>query len=221
MIILCDFDGTITLKDVTVAILDHFTGHEWREQMKTYRAGELHHFEHMQKLYQRLRQPEEELLDYARQVTKIRASFEQFVQHCEERGWPFVVVSGGVDFYLKAFLPENIPFYCYLGEFEAGEWELSLPPSPKVDIASGQDFKVQVIEELKQQNPGKTVVFIGDGKNDLEAAQEASYVFSVKGSWLSGLCREKNVPHTEFTDFAEITAALEEIARLETEARSR
>ena len=31
MLILCDFDGTITTEDVTNLMMDHFTGTGWRE----------------------------------------------------------------------------------------------------------------------------------------------------------------------------------------------
>lgn len=196
-------------------MLDRFAGPEWHEMMQPYLAGNYSHFEHMQKLYNRLPYPAEELLDYARSVTEIRPGFDKLVQLCRERDWPFAVVSGGIDFYLKAFLDKNIHFYCYLGEFDT-QWRLRLPDWPSIDMESGQDFKVQVIEGLQQQNPGEVVVFIGDGKNDLEAARHADYVFSVAGSRLSELSRKANLPHTEFNSFAQVVTGLEKIQKSNT-----
>ena len=98
MLILCDFDGTITTEDVTNLLLDHFTGTGWREEvLPGYWAGEFNHFQLMGKLYATLKQKEPELLAAAREV-RFRAGFEDFVKYCRANHYTLAVVSGGLDF---------------------------------------------------------------------------------------------------------------------------
>jgi 2-hydroxy-3-keto-5-methylthiopentenyl-1-phosphate phosphatase len=212
MLVICDFDGTITYKDVTVAMLDHFAGPVWREGIPAYRAGKLSHFEHMQNLYAYLKVPANELLAYARRETQLRPHFARLTRFCREQKWPFAVVSGGVDFYLKDFLGEEVPFHCYLGDYNE-YWKLELPEWPKIDIKAGQDFKVRIIEELQLKHPGLPTVFIGDGFNDWAAASHADYVFTVADSMLSKICNEKGKSHTDFNDFAEVINALKQLSQ--------
>ncbi len=210
MIVICDFDGTITLQDVSVAILDHFTAHEWRDLLKAYREGEIGHFDIMKDSYVYLKTPLQELLDYVRQKIAIRPNFEALVKLCEDRNWPLAVVSGGIDFYIRAFLDETIAVHSYLSHYDE-HWRVRLPEWPVVDFEAGQDFKVRVIEELQLEYPGVPVAFIGDGRNDWAAAQHADYTFTVKSSQLARLSEEGGLAHTNFTDFAEVIAVLEKL----------
>lgn len=216
MLILCDFDGTITTQDVTNYMLDHFTGKGWREAvLPRYWAGELNHFQLMQQSYAFLKTAEPELLAVSRQV-KFRANFERFVAYCREKRYDLSVVSGGLDFYIRSFLPPEIPFYSYRGEFDraGGNWQVLLPEWPPVNLDRGEDFKVRVLEELKRQHPqDHPVIFIGDGRNDGPVAQLADLVFAVSGTKLAEICAARGQKCIEFEDFAEVMAALAEFER--------
>jgi len=207
MLIICDFDGTITLRDVTNLLLDQFTGREWRNLLEPYRSGQLTHLEIMQQGYLHLKTPLETLLEYAREHVQLRANFAGLVEFCKARGWPLYVVSGGLDFYIKAFLPEEIPFYSYLSDFNE-YWRVRLPETPILDMAAGHDFKVRVVEELQLEHPDQPIAFIGDGFNDWQAGSRADYLFTVAGSRLSLMSKAAGKPYTEFTDFAQIVTEL-------------
>lgn len=213
MLVLCDFDGTISLKDVTNAIMDHFTGPGWRDSLLTeYRAGQINHFQIMSGLYGTLKTPLPELLEFSQQATQLRSNFDKLVEFCRAQGYHLAVVSGGVDFYIRQHLPPDIPFYSYLGQYDeaAQLWRVHLPDWPMVDLTAGQDFKVRVLEELRQKYPTDTpAVFIGDGRNDGPVAQHADQVFAVRGSYLTKILAKLNKPFTEFEDFAEVVAALQ------------
>ncbi|NWJ97519.1 MAG: MtnX-like HAD-IB family phosphatase [Chloroflexi bacterium] len=208
MLVICDFDGTITLQDVTDHLLDHFTAKEWRKLLEPFHAGEISHMEIMQKGYAYLKTPEKELLDYARQNIQLRPSFKALLQLCAEKEWPFVVVSGGLDFYIKALLEEGVEFYSYQADYNE-YWRVRLPAWPILE--DGQDFKVRIVEELQLKYPGQEVAFIGDGRNDFQAGSRADYLFTVAGSRLSRLCNQGGKPHTEFTTFGEVIATLQQL----------
>ncbi len=216
MLILCDFDGTITTQDVTNLMLDHFTGTGWREEvLPAYWAGGMNHFQLMGVLYATLKQKEPELLTVAATI-KFRPGFENFVEYCRAKSYSLAVVSGGLDFYIRSLLPADIPFYSYRSEYDptGSKWLVHLPDWPQVNLAGGEDFKVRVLQELKQQHPrNRPVVFIGDGRNDGPVAAAADRVFAVRGSRLVEICQGRGQQVTVFENFAEVSAALAEIAK--------
>lgn len=218
MLILCDFDGTITTEDVTNLMLDHFTGTGWRDEvLPTYWAGGMNHFELMQVLYATLKQKEPELLAVAK-TTKFRPGFENLIEYCRDKSYPLAVVSGGLDFYIRSLLPADIPFYSYRGEYDptGSNWLVRLPDWPEVNLEGGDDFKVRVLGELKQHYPqSRPVVFIGDGRNDGPVAAAAGLVFAVRGSRLVEICQARGQNVIQFEDFAEVIAALEKIVKEE------
>lgn len=219
MLILCDFDGTITTEDVTNLMLDHFTGKGWRDEvLPHYWAGEFNHFDLMGKLYATLKQKEPELLAVSRTI-QFRSGFEEFVKYCRTKGHDLSVVSGGLDFYIRSLLPADIPFYSYRGEYDptGSQWLVRLPEWPEVNLAGGEDFKVRVLQELKRQHPqDHPVVFIGDGRNDGPVAAAADLTFALRGSRLAEICAARGQKYFTFENFAEIRAILEDSVKNET-----
>src|SRR4051812_39160232 len=99
MLILCDFDGTITLQDVTNLIWDRYIGPSWRgDLLSSYKGGQISHLKIMVDGYKQIHAPKLELLDFVRPLVKLRPGFDALKQFSEARGWPLAVVSGGVDF---------------------------------------------------------------------------------------------------------------------------
>ncbi len=206
MLILCDFDGTITLSDVTNLIWDHFSGRGWRDELlPPYARGEISHLDIMTLGFKAVSTPEDEMLAYAKANIGMRPGFDELRAFCAEKGWPFYVVSGGIDTYIKAFLPPEITFFSYHAELD-GYWKITLPEG--VTLAEGQDFKVYVLEKLRQEHPGMEMVFIGDGRNDLPVSLHADRVFVVKDTRLGRLLSDKGVAFTEFTHFEEVVGGL-------------
>ena len=210
MLVLCDFDGTITVEDVTNLILDKFTGPGWRSTiLPRYRDGQIGHLDIMQLSYADLATPEATLKEYYKDIP-VRPGFPRLVEFCKVQDWPLVIVSGGLDFYIREFLPPDLPFHSYIGEYDPTHprWEVRRPDWPRV--AEGEDFKVRVFEELRDQNhQAGPSVFMGDGLNDFKVANRCDYVFAVRGSRLAQMCVEAGKPSIEFDDFGEVVAGLQ------------
>ncbi|MCZ7645350.1 MAG: HAD-IB family phosphatase [Planctomycetota bacterium] len=206
MLILCDFDGTITEQDVTNLIWDRHIRPDWREALlPPYRAGIVSPPELMAQGYGEISAGAEELLDFVRPQVNLRRGFEPFLAACESRAWPFRVVSQGLDWYLRAFLPPGVTFHCLEAELK-GTWQVRVPA--EVGLPAGQDYKVWIMEGLRREHPSRPAVFFGDGTNDLPIARKADRVFAVAGSMLERLCAEHGVPATSFTGFDEALDAL-------------
>jgi len=101
-------------------------------------------------------------------------------------GWPFIVLSHGLAFYIRALLPADIPVTSFIGTFAGGRWHVTLPP--EVTVAPGEDFKSRVVADLRARHPGRPTVYLGDGRLDLLAAETCDQVFAVRGSRLAELC---------------------------------
>ncbi len=209
MLILCDFDNTITLRDTTHVLLDDFTDGAWRNVQSQYERHEISHFEVMRRSYEFLQTPKAELVEYALANIPIRPHFADFVAYCQLNKIDLIVVSGGLDFYIEALLPHKLPVHSYLSEFDAN-WKVTLPAD--ITVGAGEDFKVKVLQKvLNQTAVPPPVVFIGDGRNDQAAARKADYVFAVKDSPLAKTRQDENLATFEFSDFEEVLGVLERL----------
>jgi 2-hydroxy-3-keto-5-methylthiopentenyl-1-phosphate phosphatase len=206
VLVVSDFDGTVTNQDVTNLLWDRYGMPDWRRRLlPVYRAGKTTTLDLMDAGWREIDIPEEELLAYARPRVGLRDGFESFVAACGARGWPVHVVSCGLDWYLRAFLPPHVPFTSYTSSLNGG-WNVSLPVG--CALPDGADFKVHVLEALRSRHPGRESVFIGDGRNDLPIARETDRVFAVRGSSLARLCARDGIAHEVFDTFDEIGRAL-------------
>lgn len=206
MLVLCDFDGTITTDDVTNLLWDRYGIADWRGQLlPAYRAGQRTTLELMDEGWRAIGLPEAELLSVAHQEIGLRHGFIRFVDRCRDSGWAFHVVSCGLDWYLRAFLPPEVPFTSYTATLEDG-WRVQLPAG--CTLQSGEDFKIHVMQALLNGKADEVTVYIGDGRNDLPIAAACDHVFAVRNSTLARLCREEGISAVEFESFDTISAAL-------------
>jgi 2-hydroxy-3-keto-5-methylthiopentenyl-1-phosphate phosphatase len=204
MIVVSDFDGTLTMEDVTTLFWDAHLPYDWRRELlpETY-AGRVTPLEMIARGYRDLAQPPEALLAQARAHTRLRAGLTELVAHCRALAWPFVVVSHGLTFYIRDLLPPEIPIVAFVGTFDGRGWRVSLPQG--MCLPPGEDFKSQVVAELRREHPGRPTVYLGDGRLDLPAAETCDQVFAVRGTKLAELCPRARL----FERLDEVVAALE------------
>lgn len=208
MLILCDFDGTITEQDVTNLIWDRYIPFDWRKELlPAYLQGTTSPVDVMVAGYKPISAPAREMIEYVRPRVALRSGFLSLFEDCNAKGWRFFVLSCGLDFYIRPFLPPEMKFFSLTAELN-GTWHVKLPPGTV--LRAGEDFKVNVLLDLKKRNPGRATVFIGDGLNDLPVAREADRVFAVKGSTLARMCRQERIAATEFTSFGEVVRSLQD-----------
>lgn len=207
-ILACDFDGTITVEDVTNLIWDAHVPFDWRAVlMPGSRAGDITPLELIARGYREVTRSREALLQEIAPRVHLRAGFVELVELCRGRDLPLHVVSHGLAFYLRDLLPAGVPFTSFEGTFVDGRWRVTLPP--ELSLPVGQDFKIVVLDKLRLRHPGRPMFYVGDGRLDFPAARHADRVFAVRGSTLARLCREAAIACVEFDRFNEIADALE------------
>ncbi len=199
MLAFCDFDGTIATEDVTDLVLNHFALPEWHEIEARWEAGLINSAECMRQQIRLIRAERYEIGRFLDQV-EIDPGFRDFKRHCDRSGIEVVIVSDGVDHFIRRVLAlhgiSGIRVVAnHLIQTESG-FDLEFPHSRSTcQVASG----VCKCSVLKGAGPH---VFIGDGRSDFCAARSADMVFA-KGK-LAAFCRRESIRHAVYADFYDV-----------------
>ncbi|WP_293861223.1 MtnX-like HAD-IB family phosphatase [uncultured Alsobacter sp.] len=214
--ILCDFDGTIALEDVTDAILTGMAAPEWHEIEREWAQGRIGSRACMTRQIALL---SGQWADLHRIVDAIPIDpdFSRFVAFCAVRDLLLTVVSDGLDAAIHRILSReglSLPVRANrLQRWADGSWSLDTPfasPSCSADAAHCKCLS------LSRRSDTVTVV-IGDGRSDICVAERADFVFarSLAGepSTLLKHCRASGLPHLPYATFADVIGGLDALAR--------
>src|SRR4051812_23551767 len=117
-IIACDFDGTVTVEDVTDLIWDAHLPFDWEAVlMPASRAGAITPLELIARGYAYVARGPDELLEEVRPRIHLRPGFTAFAAACARRACALHVISHGLAFYIRALLPPGVPFSSFEGTF--------------------------------------------------------------------------------------------------------
>lgn len=206
-IIQCDFDGTVTEKDVSFMILDAFADSAWRQVHNKYQAGEITVGRFNSAVFNMVKADRESIMDATMEKVKIRDGFQDLVALCRSRIFRFVIVSNGLDFYIRAILKglglNDIEIHAARTDFHPNGLIVQYigPDNNPIDDGVKEAFTDSFLGE------GYRVVYIGDGTSDLPAARKCHHIFAT-GSLLSR-CREEKLDCTPFTNFTEVINVME------------
>lgn len=208
--LLSDFDGTIVNIDTAEWALEHFADPSWKRIEEEFESGNISFEESLRREFAMIAAPEEVILTELDKVVALRPHFGELVQDCMERRLSFSVVSGGLDFCIRHFLDrENwlnfVEIHAAKAEYADEGYELSC--FPKLQDKASINFKDDLVRRYKKL--GNTVFFVGDGVGDYPAAREADFRFAIRGSKLAEICRQRDLAHSEITDFREVLEAIE------------
>ena len=206
-LIVSDFDGTITVDDLTNLIWDRHLTYDWRRVLTPLsREGVLTPMQMIGRGYRDVALGPEALLAEVLPAGRLRAGFASFVATCGAERWPFEVLSHGLTFYIRPLLPPDCPVTAFEGRFEEDRWHVELPAG--MTLPAGRDFKVHVVAALRARHPGHATIYVGDGRLDFPAARTCDLIFAVRDSTLAKLCAEAGLAYTPFETFDEIALAL-------------
>jgi 2,3-diketo-5-methylthio-1-phosphopentane phosphatase len=206
--ILCDFDGTISVEDVTDSLLDRFASPEWQVIERDWRAGRIGSAECMAGQVALLDASRAEI-DAHLATLKIDSAFPAFVEAALAAGCTLRVVSDGLDYAIRAILAryqlEDLPVLANrLIQTGARSWRLETPFSDAgCRVGSGH---CKCASAVRAHNRERRVLLVGDGASDFCAAGEADYVFAKHR--LIEHCRHAGIPHTSIVGFADAIGLL-------------
>lgn len=205
-----DFDGTISIQDVTDVVLSCFAEPEWEDIEQQWEDGLIGSAECMRRQIALIRASRREL-DTILDTVAIDPGFLAFRDYCLVNGLPLTIASDGVDYFISHVLRRNgvtdLPIVANLlhcGIVDGLE-SYTLAPAPNSTGCSSSSgvCKCRVVSGAEPQ------VYIGDGRSDFCVAGKADLVFAKDK--LADYCGDKNIPFIAFDDFADLLSKMKAV----------
>jgi len=212
-----DFDGTITVRDATDAILEAYADPAWLQIEEDWRAGRMGSRQCLAEQMALVTATPEEI-DSLLDSIEIDDGFFALVDLCSAQGWPFHIVSDGFDYCIGRILKRRSPRHraCPPGtrivsnhlEPIARRWRVTFPSRDEGCEHGCATCKPAAMARL---NPTSgSMIFVGDGLSDRYAASYADLVFAKDG--LAAYCDEHAIAYTRFVNLASVTKILSDLA---------
>lgn len=204
--LLIDYDGTISLTDVTDEVMATHVPGVWEEAAALYDAGRMGSRRLMAWEMDLVRADPAALLATAAEQPH-DPGFVPLVRLAQAAGIPIEVVSDGFGFFIRPALQAmgvgELPVVTARTLFTGRRARLEFPNGHPTCLICGTCKRQRV---LGHRAAGRRVVFIGDGESDRYAAGYADVVFAKRH--LERICVEAGWPYQRWTGFAEIHAWL-------------
>ena len=206
-----DFDGTISLLDVTDTLLNRFGKPGWQELEDAWERGDIGSRECMKGQVALLDMSEAELQNHLDSI-EIDEHFARFVAEAKALGIKVQVVSDGIDYAIRHVLARN-----GLGDLEVianhlvqtGErsWKLDSPWASNHCARASGNCKCERLAE--QQAVHGRVLYIGDSTSDFCVSGKADFVLAKYK--LIAYCESNGIAHARFEHFGQATQLLEQV----------
>jgi len=199
-----DFDGTMTVVDSGVHLLERLTvDSSWLALDQLYGAGAIGSRECLEREWELLPHDEAVLRASAREVV-LDPDAERLIADLRQRGAEVTVVSDGFGFYAEEVC-ERLGVAVLTN---AVDWSAGTLAFPNLDrccpCSSCGTCKQAPIKDARRR--ARTTVFVGDGISDRKAALLADVLFA-KGR-LAEWCEVSGVEYRDFDTLADVQSAL-------------
>lgn len=205
LVLVIDFDGTITDKDIGDEVCDRFADPSWKEIDAAWVRNEISLPEAQRQMWALARAGREEAVAYARKVGHRRPGLHGLLERVGALGGEAWLASGGFDFYVEALLADDAALlkrrYYNHTRFEDGRILVEFPHQAlacdRCAVCKGK------VCDLARQI-ARRVIFVGDGSSDRCAVGKADTLFAVAGGVLDTHCAALGAAAVRFSDLAEV-----------------
>ncbi len=212
--IFCDFDGTISVKDVGAEFFNGLVAGDHRKILDDWFNGRISSLECLTKeceLVRVTREDADRLID----KQEVEPSFLEFHKEIRSVGIELIVLSDGFDYYIERVLRnygiEDVTYYANKLIFY--DTNRVRPEFPYYDSTCSFFANCKGLQLQKLNTDNKVSVYIGDGYSDKCAVPYADIIFA-KGEFYEYCQKESNSrPNgvcNRFNDFFDILNVLKE-----------
>jgi 2,3-diketo-5-methylthio-1-phosphopentane phosphatase len=213
-IVFLDFDGTITMRDATDAILEAFADRAWLEIEAAWVAGRIGSRECLA-AQMALVAARQEQVDHLLDTIAVEPGFASLLDMCHAERVPVHIISDGFDYCIARILkrPElrrrltDAQIVSSSLDPDGMRWRAAFPHP-----ATPCDHGCATCKPLAMQrlNPhGALTVFVGDGFSDRHAAKCADVVFAKDK--LAAFCEEASIPYAPFDTLSTVAIDLKRL----------
>ena len=206
-----DFDGTISLLDVTDTLLNRFGKPGWQDLEDAWERGEIGSRECMKGQVALLDMSEAELQQHLDSI-EIDAHFAGFVAEAKAHGVKVQVVSDGIDYAIRHVLARHgmadlEVIANHLVQTGERSWRLDSPWASNHCTRASGNCKCERLAE--QQAVHGRVLYIGDSTSDFCVSGKADFVLAK--CKLIAYCESRGIAHARFEHFGQATQLLEQV----------
>jgi 2-hydroxy-3-keto-5-methylthiopentenyl-1-phosphate phosphatase len=209
LLVLLDYDGTVTAHECNDLVLQNLTGDAWREPEAALHQGLIGHAECFSRQVALVNAPREQYIGQLVRAAELAPGFGEFLRTLHASGARTAVVSAGFREAIEAVWRHNsLPEVRLFASELAGErppYRLVLDPAlGDCPVCGPSACKGALARALRQ--PGDVLAVFGDAHSDLCMAREADVIFA-RGT-LADLCRRENLPYRPLSDYRDALAEL-------------
>lgn len=208
-----DFDGTVTTRDVGDGIFSRFLRKDlveqgWHERIiAEWKAGRLSSQVCLLQECENTVVTEDELREELEKY-EITPGFVKTAEYCRKMGIPMMILSDGMDYYIKYLL--NKYNLCYI-PFRSNHMRFNgtslIMEFPFMDKGCGRCGNCKRWHMDKARMDGECIVYVGDGYSDRYAIKSADVIFARHD--LAEYCRKNDIKYMSFENFFVILDYLE------------
>jgi 2,3-diketo-5-methylthio-1-phosphopentane phosphatase len=215
-VVFLDFDGTITRRDVTDAILEVYADPQWLQVEEEWKAGRLSSRDCLTAQVALVTAAPEQL-DSLLDSIEIDSGLVPLLDTCSAHGVPVHIVSDGFDYCIHRVLSrpslglaphlESVQIVSSHLERDGTRWTLEFTSSHQPCAHGCATCKPATMERL---NPaGGPMVFVGDGLSDKHAARRADLVFAKDA--LAAFCDQHAIAYAPYDHLLTVAQSLDRL----------
>lgn len=209
VLILCDFDGTVsTIDTVNRLVRDHLRDPEWRFHVKKYMRGEVGSLAVYEAIAPLMRMSRSDLEEFVLEHAALDPDFPRFLEWANANRIDVKVVSDGFDATILAlFRNHGVTgleiFANHLELDETGHVKIGSPHANPQCGTCGT-CKLGVLRGFRSQYD--KIILVGDGESDRHAASEADGVLALEDLFI--YCARSGIPAFRVEGFHDVLRLL-------------
>jgi len=210
-VIVSDFDGTFTVKDIGNELCEEVLGEKWFELYRQYRAGIFGLKEYQKKTWSNFPLSEKEFIDLSLKFAFLRPGLEEFLCQAVDQKIPVYVASCGLRPYIDATLKNKLSpkaqmaikgIHCNEVKFDENKILEFVPPPSLPECPFPLDKGAWAKEVALKHGPQTQLLGIGNGTSDQSfwgAVHELAAIESLE-KW----CLKEKIPYISFENFFDL-----------------
>ena len=215
-IVFLDFDGTITTRDATDAILEAFADRAWLEIETAWVAGQIGSRECLA-AQMALVTASEAQVNHLLDGIDVDPGLRSLLDVCAAERIPAHIISDGFDYCIERILmrpDQNFRAQLTSSHIVSSSlrpsgvrWRAAFPHPPEPCSHGCATCKPAAMERLNSH--GALTVFVGDGFSDRHAAKCADVVFAKDK--LASFCEEASIPYAPFDTLSTVAMRIKRL----------
>ena len=215
-IVFLDFDGTITRRDATDAILEAYADPQWLRIEEEWNAGRISSRECLRAQMAMVRATHKQI-DALLDGIEVDAGFVPLLETGAAHGVPIHIVSDGFDYCIRRILSrpwlglapylQGVQIVSSHLEPDGTRWQVGFLSFDEACVHGCGTCKPATMELLNPTD--RPTLFVGDGLSDQHAASRADLVFAKDK--LASYCDERAILYTPYDNLATIARRLDEL----------